>query len=37
MFEGVDGPWEIIFCLLAIQKCDLDQVEEMMFQVVEWP
>jgi hypothetical protein len=28
MFLGVENPCEIIFCLLWIQKCDLDEVEE---------
>jgi hypothetical protein len=36
-FPGVDRHCELIFCLLGIEKCDLDEVEEAMFQVVEWP
>jgi hypothetical protein len=26
-----------MFCLLVIQKCDLDEVGDSMFQVVEFP
>jgi hypothetical protein len=37
MFQGVDRPSELIFCLLGIQNCDLDEFEEALFQVVEWP
>jgi hypothetical protein len=34
MFLGFVSTCEIIFCLLGIQKCDLNKFEEM-FQVVE--
>jgi hypothetical protein len=35
LFEGVERPRELIFCILGIQKSDLDEVE-VMFQVGEW-
>jgi hypothetical protein len=37
MFLSVESPCDIIFFLLCIQKCDLNDVEEAMFQVVERP
>jgi RNAse (barnase) inhibitor barstar len=35
-FPCVEIPCKIVFCLLGIQKCYLDEVEEAMFQVVLW-
>jgi hypothetical protein len=32
MFQGVDRPCEVIFCLLNNQRCYLDEIEEVMFQ-----
>jgi hypothetical protein len=26
MFQGVEGPYEIIFCILSIEESDLDEV-----------
>jgi hypothetical protein len=37
MFQGVERPCEIICCILGIQKSDLDEVVEVMFQVGKWP
>jgi hypothetical protein len=35
MFEGVERQYEPIFCILDIQKSDLEEVAEVMFQVGE--
>jgi hypothetical protein len=37
MFQGVERPCELIFCILGIQKSDMHEVAEVMFQVGECP
>jgi hypothetical protein len=37
MKRGVDWPCELIFFILTIQKSDLEELAEVMFQVGEWP
>jgi hypothetical protein len=37
MFEGVEGPYELIFCILSLEKSDLNEVALAMFYVGEWP
>jgi hypothetical protein len=37
MYQGVERHCELIFCILGIQKCDLDELAEVMFQVGKWP
>jgi hypothetical protein len=37
IFEGVERPCELIFCILGIQKRDLEELEKLMIQVGEWP
>jgi hypothetical protein len=32
MFEGVERPYDIIFCILIIEKSDLDEVPLVMFK-----
>jgi hypothetical protein len=36
MFEGVERQCEEIFNILSIQKSDLDEVANVMFQLDEW-
>jgi hypothetical protein len=36
-FRGVERPCEIIFCILGIKKSELNDDENLMFQVGEWP
>jgi hypothetical protein len=31
MFQGVERSCELIFCIVGIQKSDLDEVAELMF------
>jgi hypothetical protein len=31
MFQGVERPYEQIFCMLSIEKSDSDEVAEVMF------
>jgi hypothetical protein len=35
-FNGVERPYKLIFCILRIQKSEIDEVAEVMFQVGEW-
>jgi hypothetical protein len=37
VFHDVERPFERIFYILSIEKSDLNEVAEMMFQVGEWP
>jgi hypothetical protein len=37
MFQGVERPCKLTFCILGIEKRDLDEVAEVMFQVGVWP
>jgi hypothetical protein len=37
LIQGVERPCELIFCILVIQKSDLDEVAEVMFQISNWP
>jgi hypothetical protein len=37
MFQGVERPSEIIFCILGIEKSDFDEVVEVLFEVGKWP
>jgi hypothetical protein len=32
MFEGVERTYELIFCILFIEKSDLDEVALVMFK-----
>jgi hypothetical protein len=36
MILGVERPFDLIFCILGIQKSELDEVAEVMFQEGEW-
>jgi hypothetical protein len=35
MFEDDERPCELIFCVMGIQKSEMDEIVEVMFQVVE--
>jgi hypothetical protein len=37
MIQGAERPCELVFCILGIQKSDLDDFAEVMFQIDEWP
>jgi hypothetical protein len=37
IFEGDERLCELIFCIMGIQKCEMDEVAEVMFQVGKLP
>jgi hypothetical protein len=36
ILQGVKRPWGFFFCVLGIQKREIDEVGEVMFQEGEW-
>jgi hypothetical protein len=36
IFQDVEIPCQIIFCFQGIQKSEMDEFSEVMFQVCEW-
>jgi hypothetical protein len=37
MFQGVERQCELMFCILGIEKSDIDEVGYVMFPIGEWP